>query len=229
VRALKHHGGAPPPAKAEAGADESEFLAKGLANLAANIGIVHQFGVPAVVAVNRFPADMDFEVASAVQGAIDAGAEAACACDVWARGGEGGRDLAHAVVAATSRPSEFRFLYPLEAPLEEKMRAIATRVYGADSVELAPAAAAQVARFEDLGFGSLPVIMAKTPLSLSHDAKRKGVPTAYDLPVRDVRLSAGAGFIYALCGDIMTMPGLSSKPAFMAVDVDEDGQVMGLF
>ena len=227
VRALKSHGGAPDKRQAGA-AEEMEWLEKGLDNLAANIRIVREFGVPAVVALNRFSGDTDAEVERVLQAAADHGAAAAAACDVWSRGGAGGEDLARAVVDACRSGSSFDFLYGEEAPLRDKIETVAARVYGASGVDLSPEAEARLDRCEELGFGNLPVNMAKTHLSLSHDPQRRGVPTGFRLPVRDVVLSAGAGFLVPLCGEIRRMPGLPSKPAFMNLDLDADGEVVGL-
>ena len=228
VRAVKSHGGAPAKARDRGAAREMEWLEKGLANLAANIGIVRRFGVPAVVAVNRFSGDTDAEVDRVIEAALAHGAAAACVCEVWERGGAGGADLARAVVECCASGSSFRPLYGEETPLREKMETVATQVYGASGVALAPEAEKSIERYEQLGFGALPVNMAKTHLSLSHDPELRGVPSGFELPVRDVALSAGAGFLVPLCGQIRRMPGLPSRPAFMNLDLDEEGQVVGL-
>ena len=231
IRALKLHGGGPPPGARQRKLDEAQsldFLAKGLENLKAILHIVARFGVPAVVAVNRFTDDTDEEVEMVVQAALEAGAHAAVGCELWAKGGSGGTNLARAVDEACDRGSDFRFLYDLEDSIRDKIDSIATGIYGAANVEFAPLASEQIKRFTEQGYGQLPVIMAKTPLSLSHDPKLIGAPKGFTLPVREVRLSAGAGFLYALCGDIFTMPGLGSKPAFMRIDIDEAGEVVGL-
>ena len=234
VKALKEHGGlrsrkrgAPPHSPDE----QAACLERGLANLAAHVDIVRRFGVPAVVCVNRFPADTDEEIARVASAAHAAGARAAAPSEVWAHGGRGGAEIAEAVIAACESGDGrrgFRFLYDTETPVIDKMRAIATQVYGADGVDISEAARQQIQRFSHLGFGHLPVVMAKTPASLSHDPTLKGRPRGFTVPVREVRLSAGAGFLYALCGDIMTMPGLPIRPAFMNVDVDASGRVTGL-
>ncbi len=228
VRAVKSHGGAPAKARDRGDSREMEWLEKGLANLAANIGIVRRFGVPAVVAVNRFSGDTDAEVDRVIEAALAHGAAAACVCEVWERGGAGGADLARAVVECCASGSGFRPLYGEETPLREKMETVATQVYGASGVALAPEAEKSIERYEQLGFGALPVNMAKTHLSLSHDPELRGVPSGFELPVRDVALSAGAGFLVPLCGQIRRMPGLPSRPAFMNLDLDEEGQVVGL-
>lgn len=217
VKALREHG-----------ADADDPLAAGMENLAAHIDVVRAFGVPAVVAVNRFPDDDEADIQTVLSAAIDLGATEAAVSDVWARGGQGGAELAQAVQRACTAPNSFRYLYELDQSPAVKMNAIATGVYGAEGIELSDQAQARLDQFDRLGFSGLPVIMAKTPASLSHDPKRKGRPTGFTVPVRDVRLAAGAGFLYALCGDIMTMPGLPLKPAFLGIDVDAEGRVSGL-
>ena len=234
VKALKEHGGllptktgvAPPSA-----AHEMACLEQGLGNLVAHIGIVAAFGLPAVVCVNRFPTDTDAEIGRVIAAASAAGAGATATSEVWAHGGPGGAELAKAVIAACDEGvgrKAFHFLYDADASVATKMHAIATQVYGADGIDITARAQVQIDRFIELGFGHLPVIMAKTPASLSHDPTLKGRPTGFTVPVREVRLSAGAGFLYALCGDIMTMPGLPLRPAFMNIDVDASGHVTGL-
>ena len=234
IRALKMHGGGPRvvpgrPLDSAYTQENLELLEKGCANLVRNIEIARTFGVPVVVAINRFYHDTEAELALVKQVAIEAGAEAAAVCDHWARGGEGAIELAEAVVAACEKPSHFQFLYPLEWPIKKKIETIATRIYGADGVDYDPKAEKQIAAYEAAGYGHLPICMAKTHLSLSHDPNWKGAPKGFRLPVREVRASVGAGFIYPLCGEMRTMPGLPSRPAFMAVDIDEDGRVVGLF
>ncbi len=234
IRALKMHGGGPKvvpgkpldPAYTE---ENLELLEKGLDNLRAHIGIAKKFGVPVVVAVNRFTTDTDKEVELVREAAVDAGAEGAYPCEHWAKGGEGAVELAEAVVEACEKSSNFRFLYPLDWPLKKKIETIATEVYGADGVDYTALAEKQLAKYEEAGYGNLPICMAKTHLSLSHDPNLKGAPKNFRLPVREVRASVGAGFIYPLCGEMRTMPGLPRKPAFMHVDVTEDGKVTGLF
>ena len=149
--------------------------------------------------------------------------------DHWARGGAGAVELAEAVIDAAEQPSNFDFLYPLDIPIKQKIETIATKVYGADGVDYTPLASQQIAAYEKAGFGNLPLCMAKTHLSISHDPALKGVPNGFVLPIREVRASVGAGFIYPLCGEMRTMPGLPSKPVFMQVDLDEQGKVVGLF
>ena len=234
VRALKMHGGGPrvvpgKPLPAEYKQENLELLEKGCANLRKHVENAKLFGVNVVVAVNRFTDDTDAEVEFVRKQAMEAGADDSVPSEVWAKGGEGGAALAEAVVTACEKPSEFKLLYEDGASIKEKIETIATEVYGAASVDYAPAAAAKVKLYTEQGFDKLPLCMAKTHLSLSHDPALKGVPTGFTLPIRDIRVSAGAGFLYALCGDMRTMPGLPSKPAFMGVDLTEDGKVKGLF
>lgn len=235
IRALKMHGGGPKvvagrPLDTAYTSENLELLEKGIGNLAAHIENVKKFGIPAVVAVNRFPTDTDAEVELVKKMAVEAGAETAVMSDHWTEGGDGAVELAEAVVAACEKPSNFEFLYPLEWSIKQKIEKIATDIYGADGVVFEPTASAQIKAFEEAGFGNLPICMAKTHLSLSHDAGLKGRPTGFTVPVREVRASAGAGFIYPLLGTMRTMPGLPSKPAFMDVDIDfETGKVVGLF
>jgi methylenetetrahydrofolate dehydrogenase (NADP+)/methenyltetrahydrofolate cyclohydrolase/formyltetrahydrofolate synthetase/formate--tetrahydrofolate ligase len=234
VRALKMHGGGPKvvPGRPLADAYKQEnldLLRAGLPNLEACIGIAKQFGVPVVVAVNAFATDTDAELEAIRQAAIAAGAEDAVKCEHWAKGGAGAIALAEAVISACQRPSDFRFLYPADLPIKDKIETIATRVYGAGRVEYSPEAEAKIALFTRLGYDKLPICMAKTHLSLSADPTVKGAPKGFTLPVRDVRASVGAGFLYPLCGEMRTMPGLPSRPAFMDVDLDENGRIVGLF
>jgi formyltetrahydrofolate synthetase len=235
IRALKMHGGlgnvvAGKPLPADLVRENLGALEKGAANLAAHIGIARLFGVPVVVAVNRFATDTEREVDLLERVAVDAGAEAAVMTDHWARGGAGATDLAHAVAKACERPKDFRFLYPLDIPIRDKIEVIATKVYGADGVDFLPEAERKMKLYTAWGLDKLPICMAKTHLSLSHDPRWKGVPRNFRLPVRDVRASVGAGFLYPLCGDMRTMPGLPSRPSFESVDLDpETGRVRGLF
>jgi formate--tetrahydrofolate ligase len=235
IRALKMHGGlgrviAGKPLPKELTEENLEYLEKGAANLVAHIRIAKQFGVPVVVAVNRFAPDTDNEVKLLERIAKDAGAEGAVMTDHWAKGGAGSVDLAQAVVDACERPKEFRFLYPDDMPIRDKIEVIATKVYGAAGVDFHPKAEKKLKRYTKFGYDHLPVCMAKTHLSLSHEPNWKGVPTNFRLPVRDLRASVGAGFVYPLCGDMRTMPGLPSRPAFENVDIDpETGRVKGLF
>jgi methylenetetrahydrofolate dehydrogenase (NADP+)/methenyltetrahydrofolate cyclohydrolase/formyltetrahydrofolate synthetase/formate--tetrahydrofolate ligase len=233
VRALKTHGGGPKviagrpldPAYTE---ENLPLLQAGMANLEAHLAIVERFGVPVVVAINRFPTDSQHELNLVRRSALEAGAFDAVTTDHHARGGEGARELAEAVEAASKEPSRFDFLYPLDRSIKEKIEIIATQVYRAGSVEYSPQAEAQIADFERAGFGYLPICMAKTHLSISHDPAVKGAPSDYPMMVREVRASVGAGFIYPLLGEMSTMPGLGATPGFMRVDVNEDGEVVGL-
>jgi formyltetrahydrofolate synthetase len=221
VRALKHHAGNP-----DGGLDAIEV---GAQNLARHIGIVNGFGLQAVVGVNRFPTDTDEELEVVRKLALEYGAYAAEVNEAFERGGEGATALAEAAIDAAERPSSFEFAYSLDAPIEEKIRLIATRVYGADGVELLPAARQKAAAFEQEGLGRLPICMAKTHLSLSHDPALRNAPTGFTVPVRDLRPYTGAGWLVALCGDMMTMPGLGKSPAAFAIDIDENGETVGLF
>ena len=233
VRALKTHGGGP---KVVAGRpldpvyteENLPLLQAGLANLEAHLAIAARFGVPVVVAINRFPTDSEHELALVRKAAVEAGAFAAVTTDQHARGGEGARDLAAAVVEASSTPSDFRFLYQLDRPIKEKIAAIATQVYRAGAVEYLPRAEVQITDFEAAGLGYLPICMAKTHLSISDDPSVKGAPAGHVVTVREVRASVGAGFITPILGEMRTMPGLGATPGFMNVDVDEDGEVIGL-
>jgi formate--tetrahydrofolate ligase len=235
IRALKMHGGvgtviAGKPLPPELVEENLPGLEKGAANMVKHIEIARLFGVPVVVAINKFTADTEAEVALLRKIAIEAGAEDAVMTDHWAQGGAGSTDLAEAVMAACEKPSEFKFLYDLDMSIEDKIRTIAQKVYGADDIILEQTARKQIDLYESLGYGNLPICMAKTHLSLSHDKNLKGVPTGFKLPIREVRASLGSGFVYPLCGTMMTMPGLPSRPAFEGVDVDlETGRVKGLF
>lgn len=234
IRALKMHGGGPKvtpgrPLDAAYTTENLNLLDKGLANLDAHIRNARRYGVPVVVAVNKFTMDTPAEVALVEKAAEAAGAEAAVMSDHWARGGAGALELAEAVMEACQKPADFRFLYPLDMPLKRKIETIAVEMYGAAGVAFEPLASSQINTYEANGLGQLPICMAKTPLSLSHDPALKGAPRDFTVPVREVRASAGAGFIYPLLGEISTMPGLGSKPAYMQVDVDEAGRVVGLF
>ncbi len=236
VRALKMHGGGPKvvagrPLATEYTDENLELLAKGLPNLIHHIQVARKFGIPVVVAINKFATDTDAELALIHKAAIEeGGAEDAVVCRHWELGGEGALDLAKAVVKATEKPSNFQFLYPLDWPIKKKIETIAREVYGADGVDYMPEAEAKIEEYTRLGFDKLPICMAKTHLSLSHDATLKGVPKGFRMPVRDVRASVGAGFIYPLFGTMSTMPGLPTRPAFFDVDLDlETGRVIGLF
>lgn len=234
VRALKMHGGLGQivpgkPLPPELTSENLEYLQKGCGNLRAVVGIARLFGVPVVVAINRFHTDTDAEIELIRREAIAAGAQDAVPTEHWAHGGAGARALAEAVVSACEQPKAFRYLYELGLPIKEKIELLATQVYGADGVDYAPEAEAKVELFTRLGYAELPICMAKTHLSLSHDPALKGAPKGWRLPIRDIRASVGAGFLYPLCGDMRTMPGLPRRPSFMDVDLDTNGQVRGLF
>jgi formate--tetrahydrofolate ligase len=233
VRALKMHSGrfeivAGKPLPEGLQKEDLDALAAGIGNLQKQIENVKLFGIPVVVAINRFPTDTEAEIEFVKQAALAAGASAAHTSTLFADGGKGGEDLAHALVKAADEPSSFRFLYPLEASLKEKIETIATKVYGADGVDYEPLAEKQLAMFEEKGFGKLPICMAKTQYSLSHDPKLKGRPTGFRFVVRDARVAVGAGFVYPLAGAIMTMPGLGKVPGGARMDIDKDGNVVGM-
>ena len=232
VRALKAHSGKykivagrplPEPMLAENPAD----VAEGAANLRKQIDNIRLHGVPPVVAINAFPTDHLSEHQAITEIAASQGARSAV-CTHFADGGAGAAELAEAVAEAAAEPSQFRFLYPDPASLREKIETLATKVYGADGVDYTPQAAAQLDTYERAGFGQLPVCVAKTHLSISSDPSLKGAPTGWRLPVREVRASVGAGFVYPICGDIRTMPGLGTSPAAARIDLDEYGQIVGL-
>jgi formate--tetrahydrofolate ligase len=234
VRALKMHSGdftvvpgkpLPPGLVTE----NPDAVARGCANLEKHIENISLFGIPSVVCVNRFTDDKESEIDAIRERALAAGAERVVTSEVWAKGGKGGTELAEAVVEACEKPSCFRFLYDDGASIRRKIETIATKVYGADGVDYAPAASRKIRLFTRLGYDKLPICMAKTHLSLSHDPALKGRPTGYRLPVRDVRPSLAAGFLYPLCGDMRTIPGLPTTPAGEAVDIDDEGRVVGLF
>ncbi|MCD6020682.1 MAG: formate--tetrahydrofolate ligase [Actinomycetia bacterium] len=226
VRATKSHGGMPFDQLAT---EDVEALRLGIDNLAAHIGIVREYGLPCVVSINAFPTDTGKEIETIRELAGGAGAETVVVNRAFAEGGAGATELAEAVVAACEQPSSFHQLTPDGAPLKEQIEAIATRIYGADGVDYQAQAEKDLARMEQLGFGAMPVCMAKTHLSLSHDPLLLNRPTGYRLPVRGVVPSAGAGFVVVLCGDMQRMPGLGKTPAFMHVDMDAEGRTVGLF
>jgi formate--tetrahydrofolate ligase len=221
VKALKHHGDNP-----EGGV---EAIERGAGNLARHIGIVREFGLNAVVAINAFPDDTDEEVATVRRLALELGAHAAAVNTAFEDGGAGATELAEAVVDAAETPNAFEPVYELDAPIVEKIEAIAKRVYGADGIFLLPAAENDVKRFTEQGLDTVPICMAKTHLSLSHDPALANAPTGFTVPVRAVRAYTGAGWLVALCGDMQTMPGLSASPAAFNVDIDENGRTVGLF
>ena len=226
VRATKSHGGM---AFADLATEDLDALRRGVDNLAAHLNIVKRYGLPCVVSINAFPSDTDAEIALIEELAVGAGAQTVVVNRGFAEGGKGATDLATAVVAACEQPTDFRFLTPDGASLTEQIEAIATQLYGADGVDYLPQAQKDLARMDALGFDALPVCMAKTHLSLSHDPLLLNRPTGFRLPVRGLVPAVGAGFVVALCGDMQRMPGLGSTPAFMNVDIDADGRTVGLF
>ncbi len=234
IRALKAHSGRyrvvagrdlPP----EMVTENLDAIREGLPNLTKQIENARRHGVPVVVAVNRFPDDTDAEVELVRKAGLDAGAVDVAESNVFAEGGAGGEALAQAVLKAAETPSGFNFLYDAEAPIKEKIEAIATEIYGAGSVSYSRGANRAIRRFTDLGYDNLPICMAKTHLSLSGDGSLKGRPEGFDLAIREVRASVGAGFIYPIVGTMRTMPGLGSSPGGLDVDIDEDGNIVGLF
>ena len=235
VRALKMHGGGPkvsPGAPLDRAYTEEnlELLEAGLGNLGVHIRNANRFGIPVVVCVNGFEADTDAEMEMVRNYAEGEGAFAAVKSTHWADGGAGAAEVAKAVVEACEQPSNFEFLYPLDWSIKKKIEHICKEFYGADGVTYEPLAEEQIASYESAGFGNLPMCMAKTHLSLSHDPTLKGVPTGFTVPIREVRASVGAGFIYPLLGAMSTMPGLATRPAYMDIDIDlETGKITGLF
>ncbi len=235
AKALKMHGGAfkfPPgvkPPQEEIEKENLPALEAGAQNLVKHIENMRLFGLPVVVAINAFSYDTEAELAAMERISLQAGADAAVCSHVHARGGEGGAALAEAVAAACDKPSEFRYLYDLQAPIKDKIETISKTIYGAAGVDYAPEADKKIAKFTEQGYGNLPICMAKTHLSLSHDPSLKGRPTGFVVPIRDIRPSVGAGFLYPLCGEMRTMPGLPTRPAAVDVDIDEHGNTVGLF
>jgi formate--tetrahydrofolate ligase len=201
----------------------------GASNLRKQIENIKIHGVTPVIAINSFETDHAEEIEAIKRIAIEAGAIGAAVSRHWADGGKGAIELAEMTITATEEPSKFKFLYDLEQPISAKIETIATKIYGADGVTYTPQAAKQIKDYESNGFGNLPICMAKTHLSLSHDASLKGAPKGFMLPVREVRASVGAGFIYPICGDMRTMPALPEHPAAERIDIDENGEVVGLF
>ncbi|KAA0711486.1 C-1-tetrahydrofolate synthase, cytoplasmic [Triplophysa tibetana] len=235
VRALKMHGGGPKvtagmPLPKEYVEENLALLEAGCGNMKKQVQNAQLFGIPVVVAVNAFKTDTDSEVDLVCKLAKEAGAFDAVKCSHWADGGAGAVDLARAVEKAAESPSSFKLLYDTELPIVNKIRIIAQKIYGADDIELLPEAQKKVELYNKQGFGNLPICMAKTHLSLSHDAEKKGVPTGFILPIRDIRASVGAGFLYPLVGTMPTIPGLPTRPCFYDIDLDpESGNVVGLF
>ena len=235
VRALKMHGGGPRvvagrPLDYAYTTENLDLLRAGLGNMQHHIRNAKKFGVNVVVAVNSFKDDTDAEVELIRQAAVEAGAEDAIVCRHWMEGGKGAIKLGEAVIKAAEKPTNFKFLYPLEWSIKEKIEIICKDIYGADGVEYTPEAERKIELYNRLGFDKLPLCMAKTHLSLSHDPALKGVPKGYKIPIRDIRASVGAGFLYPLLGEMRTMPGLPTRPVFYDVDLDlETGRVLGLF
>jgi len=235
IRALKMHGGAFKAAPGKKINEEAlkkedvEAVKKGSANLEKHIENMRLFGVPVVVAINRFLYDTDSEIAIIKEIAVKAGASDAVVSEVWEKGGAGGIELAKAVIKICGEKSDFRFLYPLDMPIEKKIETIAKKIYGAKEVSYSEEAKKKIEHYTKLGYDKLPICMAKTHLSLSHDPELKARPIDFILPIKDVRISAGAGFLYPLCGQMRTMPGLPSVPAGTKVDIDSDGKIVGLF
>ena len=225
IRALKNHGGV---AKDKLGEKNMAALEKGIENLIKQLENIQKFGLPVVVALNEFPTDTREEVDFVIDQCAAMGADVALS-RVWAEGGAGGEELAQKVVAAAEKPSTFKFLYELEQPLKAKIETVCREIYGADEVSYTAEASRLLQKFEDLGYGSLPVCMAKTQYSLSDDPDKKGRPRDFTVNVKEVRLSAGAGFVVALTGTIMTMPGLGKTPAAEKIDIKPNGEIVGLF
>lgn len=225
VRALKMHGGVP---KTELGKVDMAALEKGLANLTKHIENVHKFGLPAVVAINAFPTDTKEELDFVEEKCNALGASVALS-EVWAKGGEGGVELAEKVLEAMKQPADFHYMYEVEQSIPEKIESIAKAIYGADGVDFTAPAKKQLAEIEALGLDKMPICMAKTQYSLSDDATKLGRPEGFRITVKELRISAGAGFIVALTGNILTMPGLPKKPAAENMDIDVNGKITGLF
>jgi len=233
VRALKMHGGvgrivAGRPLPPELRQENLPALEKGAANMMWAVGIACQFGVPVVVAINRYNTDTEAEISLLKEKALEAGAVGCVAHTAHSRGGEGAVELAEMVKEAAARPNDFRLLYEDSASIKDKIHTLATRLYNADGVSYEPAAERQIRQFEELGWGSLPVCVAKTHLSLSHNPSWKGVPGGYVFPIREVRASIGAGFLYPLAGDMSTMPGFPRQPAAQRIDINDRGKTVGL-
>ena len=233
IRALKTHSGrfkivAGKPQDSGLREENIPAIEEGLGNLAKQIENVKLFGVPVVVAINRFNADTDKEIDFVKKKAREFGADACEISEVWLKGSKGGLDLAKAVVKAASLPKKFNFLYPLESPIKEKIKIIATRIYGAKDVEYSQLSESKIKLFTERDWSNLPICMAKTHLSLSHDPALLGRPKDFILPIRDIRASIGAGFLYPLCGTMQTMPGLPTHPIGENIDIDQKGNIIGL-
>jgi formyltetrahydrofolate synthetase len=234
LRALKMHGSGTrvipgKPFPAELYEPDLKSLEKGCLNLVKHIENAQGFGVPVIVALNRFGTDTDREIALVERIARDAGAEGAFVSDAYCRGGGGAISLAEAVVLASKKPSKFQFLYPLDLPVKAKIERIAEKMFGAGGVDYSRTAENKIKQYSALGFDRLPICMAKTHLSLSHDASQRGLPRRFRVPIQDVRLAAGAGYLIPVCGDIRPMPALPSVPVGTRVDIDENGRIVGLF
>lgn len=233
VRAIKFHSGRHslkpgqpiPPSFLD---EDLDAIHSGIVNLQAHVETLRRFGMPTVVALNRFPSDTDREIETVRRLALDFGAASFAVTDAFERGSAGAGELAHAVRIACAQPGQFQFLYPPDMPVEEKLATVVREVYGGDGIELLPQARRRLTQFCDWGFAKLPVCIAKTQYSLSHDSTQLGRPRGFRIPIRDVRLAAGAGFIYALAGEIRTMPGLPRDPAALRIDVTNDGRITGI-
>ncbi|AMD18716.1 HBL186Wp [Eremothecium sinecaudum] len=234
VRALKLHGSAPPvkpgqPLPVEYTQENTELVSKGVANLCKQIENVKQFGVPVVVAINQFESDTDAEIQIIREAAIAAGAFDAVKSNHWAEGGKGSIELANAVIQATQQPTDFKFLYDVEDTVEQKLTTIVQRMYGGANIDISPEAQKKIDLYTSQGFGNLPICVAKTQYSLSHDANLKNVPKGFTFPIRDVRASIGAGYLYVLAAEIQTIPGLSTYAGYMNVEINDEGEIEGLF
>ena len=225
IRALKMHGGL---AKTDLATENIEALKKGMTNLAKHIENIQKFGLPIVVAINAFPTDTENELQELKALCESMGASVSIS-EAWAKGGEGAIDLAQKVIEATEKPSNFQYMYDVNDSIKDKINAIATKIYGADGVNYTPAVEKTIAEFEAEGLDKMPICMAKTQYSLSDDQFKLGAPTGFKITVRELRISAGAGFIVALTGNILTMPGLPKKPAAENMDIDINGKITGLF
>jgi len=234
IRALKAHSGkfqvvAGKPLDENLVKENISAIEEGICNLAKQIENVKIFGVPVVVAINKFNSDTDKEIDFVKRKALELGADGCEISEVWLKGSKGGLDLGKAVIRAASLPKKFKFLYPLDIPIREKIKIIATNIYGAKEVEYSEMAQEKIETYTRMGWDKLPICMAKTHLSLSHDPNIKGRPKDFTLPIRDVRASIGAGFLYPLCGEMKTMPGLPTHPAGENIDLDDKGNIVGLF
>jgi formate--tetrahydrofolate ligase len=226
IRALKMHGGVP---KKELEPENVEAVIAGLTNLDKHIQNIQEvYGMPVVVAINKFPLDTDAELVAVEEACKERGVDVVLS-DVWANGGAGGTDLAEKVIELTERPNNFQFVYDLEDSIEEKLNKIVQKVYGGKGVDIVPAARKQLQKLEELGFGNMPICMAKTQYSFSDDQTLIGAPKDFTVTIRNLKVSAGAGFIVALTGAVMTMPGLPKSPASERIDIDAEGNITGLF